>query len=154
MTTVDDTCCDHSSSHLKHPCSDCIHIMHGSMDESRPSKSRMGEEGEISIWRRRVKYSLFGPPPSTAGSPSNTTFIGLLKSNSRFLKKLILSVNSSSLLIAILTGVLASEGVILCKISLLGYCQQFFFLFPSLKSKHELYNIANFPIVFQLYFIV
>ena len=56
----------------------------GSMNEERPSKSRHGDDGETMQCSRRLKYSLLGPPPSTAGSPLNTTLTGLRMSKSRF----------------------------------------------------------------------
>ena len=84
----------------------------GSMNEERPSKSRHGDDGETMQCSRRLKYSLLGPPPSTAGSPWNTTLSGLRTSKSRFLKNAILSLKRWSLLTVSRCGDFSLLGII------------------------------------------
>ena len=48
---------------------------------SLPSNKRIQADGDKSSLKRIVKNSLFGPPPSMAGSPSKEILRGFVKSN-------------------------------------------------------------------------
>jgi hypothetical protein len=58
---------------------------------------RTVNDGDSSSLIRIVKNSRTGPPPSTAGSPSNVIFIGTVKSKSRCLNKATLSSKTAAL---------------------------------------------------------
>ena len=69
-----------------------------------PSKRRGVAECDNSARMAMVKNSLFGPPPSIAGSPSNVTFKGFPKSKLLCLKKATQSEKMFSLLTVNLGG--------------------------------------------------